>query len=76
MKKEELVEGVIYLVKHSSGLLPARLDMIRKIEGYRQRMRRHSLARASMEYRCTNLKTGRVIVFRSPVKFVEKQVAH
>jgi len=73
MKKEELVEGVIYLVKHSSGLLPARLDMIRKIEGYRIGTRQY---RASMEYRCTNLKTGRVIVFRSPVKFVEKQVAH
>lgn len=67
MKKEELTVGATYIVKHSSGAIPARLDVIREIDGYALGARHY---RAKTEYRCTNIKTGRVIIFRSPQKFI------
>lgn len=69
MKANELQEGKTYLANHSSGRIMVKLHHIRKdapgvYSGAGERTR--------TRYLCTSLKTGREVIFRSPVKFLRE----
>lgn len=65
MKRNELVVGKVYLVRHSSGVIKALLESITE----------HSSpfnCRTRTSYNCTNLNTGRFVYFRSAIKFIKE----
>lgn len=81
MKANEIVVGEIYLAKVSGQLVRVRVDDIAENPG--RKIVSHCglginivkrIIRANTRYACTNLSTGRIVIFRSAMKFRCKAV--
>lgn len=62
MKKADIKKGSCYTARVSGNFVTVRVDSITERDGY-------GTSKAGTSYNCTNLKTGRKVVFRSAMKF-------
>ena len=75
MKKDEIQVGQAYRANVSGRITTVRVDAIRTVEGYRPRNPAYGQKKSPdrTAFECTNLTTGRAVVFKSAMKF-QRQV--